>query len=331
MLIPLLLALWAVPSSSTPVGEVAQLQSQQARPASDLFTFRIGFWNNLHHFLYVLGRARNRAPDAQREAVVNAPKDLEELAARSDADRAAWDEAIAFYAAGPSKKDAVFDSDLVRQTRRIADARDQSDLPASDLEPALVTALTKAAPVYRAVWWPRHQRAAAARRDELQGLVEKHGNALVKRLTSLYGTAWPAAPRVIDLVAYSNWAGAYSTDGGLIVIGALDDYGGSLALESLLHESSHQWDDEMDRRLTAIAAKEGKRLPPQLSHALIFYTTGEIVKEAFPAHVPLGEKAGVWNRGLAPFKPVLEQYWQPYIRGRGTFEEAIAAVLAHLP
>jgi hypothetical protein len=32
-----------------------------------------------------------------------------------------------------------------------------------------------------------------------------------------------------------------------------------------------------------------------------------------------------------PFKPVLEQYWQPYIRGRGTFDEAIAAVLAHLP
>ena len=57
----------------------------------------------------------------------------------------------------------------------------------------------------------------------------------------------------------------------------------------------------------AIAATSGKRLPPQLSHALIFYTTGEIVKEAFPGHIPLGEKAGVWNRGLAPFKPVLER------------------------
>ena len=45
---------------------------------------------------------------------------------------------------------------------------------------------------------------------------------------------------------------------------------------------------------------------------------------------PAGSSS-VRNRGLAPFKPVLEQYWQPYIRGRGTFEEAIAAVLAHLP
>ena len=321
-LIPLLLALWAGPTSTTPVHDV---QVDRA-----LFTFRVGFWNNLHHFLYVLGRARNNAPDARREAVVNAPKDVEGLAARSEAERAAWDEAVAFYAAGPSKKDAVFDGDLVRQTQRIAAARDTTDLPGTDLDPALAAMLARAAPIYRAVWWPRHQRAAAARRDELQALVEKHGDALVKRLTSLYGTTWPDDPRTIDLVAYSNWAGAYSTDGGLIVIGSLNDYGGSLALESLLHESSHQWDSEMDRRLSAIAAKSGKPLPPLLSHALIFYTTGEIVKEAFPGHVPLGEKAGVWNRGLAPFKLVLEQYWQPYIRGRGTFDEAIAAVLAHL-
>jgi hypothetical protein len=322
VLIPLLLALWAGPTSTTPVHDVPVDRA--------LFTFRVGFWNNLHHFLYVLGRARNAAPDARREAVVDAPKDLEGLAARPEAERAAWDEAIAFYAAGPSKKDAVFDEDLIRQTQRIAAARDAPDLPAADLDPALAATLAKAAPIYRAVWWPRHQRAAAARRDELQALVEKHGDALVKRLTSLYGTTWPADPRTIDLVAYSNWAGAYSTDGGLIVIGSLNDYGGSLALESLLHESSHQWDSEMDRRLSAIAVKGGKPLPPLLSHALIFYTTGEIVKEAFPGHVPLGEKAGVWNRGLGPFKPVLEQYWQPYIRGRGTFDEAIAAVLAHL-
>src|SRR4029079_2111202 len=97
----------------------------------------VGFWNNLHHFLYVLGRARNNAPDARREAVVNAPKDLEGRGARPEAERTAWDEAVAFYAAGPSKKDAVFDGDLVRQTQRIAAARDTTDLPGNDLEPAL--------------------------------------------------------------------------------------------------------------------------------------------------------------------------------------------------
>ena len=37
---------------------------------SDQFAFRSGFRNNLHHFLYVLGRDRNGTPDRTREAVI---------------------------------------------------------------------------------------------------------------------------------------------------------------------------------------------------------------------------------------------------------------------
>lgn len=33
---------------------------------------------NRHHFLYVLGRAENKARDSSRTAVVNAPKDQEQ-------------------------------------------------------------------------------------------------------------------------------------------------------------------------------------------------------------------------------------------------------------
>jgi hypothetical protein len=29
-------------------------------------------------------------------------------------------------------------------------------------------------------------------------------------------------------------------------------------------------------------------------------------------------------------KPVLEQYWQPYLRGTGTLDEALASVIAHM-
>jgi hypothetical protein len=33
-------------------------------PGKPLFTLHSGFWVNLHHFLYVLGRARNGSPDS---------------------------------------------------------------------------------------------------------------------------------------------------------------------------------------------------------------------------------------------------------------------------
>jgi hypothetical protein len=294
-----------------------------------LFAFRSGFWVNLHHFLYVLGRARNGAADSRRAAVVKAPADVEGLAARTESERAAWDESIHYYAGGLSTKDAVFDAALVDIARKLAGAPDDADPAALGVPPELASTLKLAAPVYRAVWWPRHARANAARRDDLQAFVDRHGAAAVKRLTTLYQTQWPARPRTIDLVAYANWAGAYSTDGGLIVFASTDeDISGGLGLETLLHESSHQWDEEIERRLAVIAAKQGKPVPGGLSHAMIFYTSGAIVSELIPGHAPYADKSGIWTRGANPaLKPLLDRYWRPYIRGTGTFEEAAAKLL----
>jgi hypothetical protein len=331
MILTLLLAL-----AFRPVADAATLQLHtasagaigQSRLAPGLFTFRIGQWNNLHHFLYVLGRAKNGVPDMRREAVAAAPGDIAGLTARPDAERGAWDDAIRFYAAGLSTKDAVFDAEMVKVTQILTAVPDASDLSGLGLDPQLVAVLRRVAPVYRAVWWPRHERANHARRDELQALVEKHGAPLVKRLTSVLGTEWPAQPRTIDLAAYSNWAGAYSTDGGLIVMSSISESNvGLWGLESLLHEAAHQWDEQLERRLSAAAAKTGKPLPPQLSHAIIFHTCGELMREVFPDHIPSAEKVGIWNRGLGAFKPRLDQHWRPYLKGAGTFEEAAAKLV----
>ena len=321
-----LLAIWLSVTVLVPVPKDAP--SRQVSSAQ-LFSFRSGFWINLHHFLYVLGRAHNSAPDSRREAVVKAPADIEGFAERPEAERAAWDASIRDYAGGLSTRDPVFDDGLIDITRKLAAAHDDADPATLGLPPELAATLKRAAPVYRAVWWPRHARANDARRADLQVLLDKYGAAGVKRLTALYETKWPAQPRVIDLVAYSNWAGVYSTTGSLIVFSSLDEsITGPYGLEILLHESSHQWDEEIDRRLTSVAAKVGKPIPEDLSHAIIFYTTGEIVAELVPGHVPYAIKNGIWRRGQYPaLKQLLDRYWQPYIRGTGTFEQAAAKLV----
>ena len=44
-----------------------------AQAAGPIFRFESdGFWLNLHHFLYVLGRAEAKIADAKREAVAGA-------------------------------------------------------------------------------------------------------------------------------------------------------------------------------------------------------------------------------------------------------------------
>lgn len=297
-----------------------------------LFEFRSGFWGNLHHFLYVLGRAQNGAPDRTRSAVVKAPLEVQGFEAQGEAEKAAWKDAVSFYAGGLSKQDAVFDEALIRVTRALVSAADGSDLSGLNLDSDLVAALQRAAPVYRAVWWPRHREANRARQAELEQLLHAYGAKAVARLTALYATEWPKTPRTIDLCAYTNWAGAYSTDGGLIAIATTDaELSGSEGLETLLHEASHQWDEQIQQRLSAIAAKAGRPVPRLLSHAMIFYTSGAIIAELVPGHVPYAIKYNVWSRGMSALKPLLDTHWQRYISGSATFDEAVAAILADAP
>src|SRR6478736_925644 len=85
-----------------------------AQATSPIFRFETdGFWLNLHHFLYVLGRADVKTPDSRREAVAAAPADQAEgLTTLSEADRQAWRDAVSAYAAGPSRMDIVFDASM---------------------------------------------------------------------------------------------------------------------------------------------------------------------------------------------------------------------------
>jgi hypothetical protein len=306
---------------------VAPAPFRQQLPSPPI-EFRISFHNNLHQFLYVLGRAQNGAPDAQREAVVNAPRELDALAGRSAEDRAAWQSAIDFYANGLSKQDAVFDKELITTTQALAPFG--NGIPPVDH--ALAIVLSRAAPVYNAVWWAAHRHADEARRDDLERFVRQYGTSLAVRLTEVYHTQWPPQPRVVNLAAYTNWAGAYSTDNGLIEFTSTDpSIAGAAGLETLFHESSHQWDEEMEQRLSRVAAAIHAHVPRALSHALIFYTSGEVVKECIPEHVPYADRNGIWSRGgMRGVKPVLDEYWKPYLHGTGTIDDALAKVVSHL-
>ena len=69
----------------------AVVPASQKKP---IFIFHTDeFWLNLHHYLYVLGRAQNKTSDASREAVIGAPADQEKgLAALTASERNVWTE-----------------------------------------------------------------------------------------------------------------------------------------------------------------------------------------------------------------------------------------------
>ena len=107
----------------------------QAVPPSTIFRIETDeFWLNLHHFLYVVGRAQAKTGDANREAVADAPAEAERgLRTLTAEEHRTWRDAVTSYASGLSLKgrdprgpDADRHRDAGR-CRRSADAGGRGD------------------------------------------------------------------------------------------------------------------------------------------------------------------------------------------------------------
>ncbi len=285
---------------------------------------------NLHHFLYVLGRAENKTRDSSRAAVSGAPADQQQgMALLTPKEQALWKEAVLEYAAGPSKKDLVFDDPLPAMTLALARARNEKS-PGS-VDPSIDSVLVRAAPVYRKAWWSRHHAANKAWRAEIEALVKRYGTPVLSFITNAYHMEWATRGFDVHLSAYCNWAGAYSTSGNLLVVSSLAEGNqGLMGLETVFHEGMHQWDDDIDAALNEQAQRINKPVPGRLSHALIFFTAGEAVRHVVPDHTPYADKSGVWQRGMTREREGLVEIWKPYLDGRGTRDEAFAELIKRL-
>ena len=291
-----------------------------------LFTFRATVWMNLHHFLYVLGRAQNGTRDSQRRAVSKAPGDAGLIGSTSAKEHEAWNRAAGYYQKNLSPLDAVFDHDLISVTNALAAAGDAPTLAGVDIPPALRIALEEAAPVYRKLWWERHADSDRVRIQEIETLLARYGQPVSDIITKAYRMEWPPEGLTVQMCAYANWAGAYSTAGRLIVVSSTDDgVAGSEGLETIFHEAMHQWDDAMIPRLREIGARLHVDYPHNLFHSLIFYTAGYATARVVPGHHPYAD--ALWARGL-PGHDELDRYWLPYLRGEGDLQTALNGLVA---
>lgn len=301
----------------------------QPTPSSPFRFSADDVWLNLHHFLYVLGRAEAGMPDASRRAVADAPADQARgLETLTPAERATWQAAVTTYAEGPSQLDPIFDGPLIEAGGILADLGNAETLAGSGLDPELRRTLEVAAPIYRKAWWPDHRAANHRWHVALEPLIEQHGAAVLEFILRAYGFAWPADGYPVHVTAYTNWAGAFSTSGNLLLVSSLDRGNTGLsALETVVHEAMHQWDDAVWEPLLEEAREQGRYILRDLTHAMIFMTAGEAVRSAVPDHVPYAEANGLWDRGIGAFRPALDAAWLPYLRGRGTRAEAFAELV----
>jgi hypothetical protein len=323
------LALWVVAALALTV--VPPTQRDARAEGLDTPRLELGshFWPNLHQFLYLVAQAELGAAPTDRPTVRAAREDGLRKAELTDAERAGWERALAHYRSNLARL-APWD-ELADLNARLAGTEEHAtpQLPSPDN----ARALEGAAPAYRRIWWPSHHRANVRWIDEQSKRQKEFGRAVAQRLSRELHAKWPDMVIPVEIVAHCTIYGAFQQDAPamLHLSSTYVGHQGTGGFEQLYHEAAHLVDDVVLMSLTAEARRQG--MPENLgrwadlTHAIVFYASGNAVRRSLPDHVPYAEAQGVWRRAPAN-RTRLGTNWQPYLDGEIGFEDAIRRLVA---
>jgi hypothetical protein len=324
-----------------------------------VFEFHSGFWVNLHHFLYHEARARLAASEQRtadsKSAAPSSKTPANTAPALNPTEKRTWNEVLDYYATNYAGKDPLVNIDLILLKNQLGDFEDCTELTGhknracdAGLPGNIGPILEAAAPIYRAHWWADHDRANRRWVIRVAPLVREKGVDLSERLADIYQTQWPKEKIRVEVCAYANSAGAYTTlDPLLVTISSTDPRNqGPEALEVLFHEASHGIAQPVEAAIRRECKQRDKPIPRDLWHALIIYTTGEVLRPVMtqanaektdnsslsqPAktnEVPSALRDILTQRGWDEYQRLLATYWQPYLDGRVNFDDAIAHLIS---
>ena len=332
-------------------------QSSGVETPLPVFEMHSGFWVNLHHFLYLQARLSMGKSSLPTETVRGAAQPDESPASLIDfplAEILAWQDAVAFYSKDLAGRDLLLNGDMEIINNQLALLESCPDLEGkttplcrSGLRQDLVEALEKAAPVYRAHWWPQQDQANRDWIARVVPRIEKMGVELSGQLADVYQTPWPAQRLRVDVVWYAGPFGAYTTlDPTHVTISSQDPRNrGVYGFEVLFHEASHAVAGGVNAAIAKQFRERDKPIPRDLWHALLFYTTGEIVRRdveygtmtladdsasGASSYLPYAARFGLYSGSWERFRGLLDLYWLPYLDGKVSFETALARIATNM-
>jgi hypothetical protein len=291
------------------VSAVIAFPAAQLKP---LFTFHSNAWLNLHHY------ARSNARGGP------APTGL------TEAERAQWAAGVEFYKPYVNR-DLNADEGMVAIKTALRGAEGKPSLDGIAIDAALKATLERMMPVYQKRWWPEHDRANRDRIAAMQPLVDRHGAALSQALARAYDVSWPRDPIPVDLTITAGASGAYATsEPSPHITISPSTFSGYTALEMLFHESTHgivplyTWVSEAATTLKV-------KVPPQLSHAVLFYTAGELTSRELKGR---GIEYTAWANAAfydsmcgAGCGDKMVEHWLPRLDGKRSIPDALSALV----
>jgi hypothetical protein len=319
-------------ADSAPGAPIANGQAEVDRTPH--FVFYSSELFNLHQFLYQCAKTLDRRERMRTARGAVEVLEMDAVDGLQGDERATWFAALEFYRSDVIARDLLFDGDMYALKHQLASIDDPDgdwNWPV-ELDASYEHALRAALPVYRARFWKQHDggnREWTA--SAVKGLA-RYEASLVERMTSAYGGEWPDEPMRVDVCAYANWAGAYTTGGPPhITLASTDaESQGHAALEVLVHEASHTRELFSGLRGELFAAYEtaGREPPSDLWHLFIFLTAGDSVERVLAAdgvdhYAHYGDRTGLYLRAnWAQLYPRVQPAWSAYLAAE--IERAVA-------
>jgi len=180
-------------------------------------------------------------------------------------------EAYAPYIEGDLRRDM--------DTRALTEAlRDGG--PSAVADPTVRAALEGLMPIYEQTLWPSHKAQSESLKAQLRPLLEAHEAEMRQRLSDQLEQPWSDDPIRVDLLAYANWAGAYTAnEPNHITLSSLDADVRRYAFEILFHEAMHsdplgaRLYDQVNEPLAETGINAGR-----FWHNVLFYISGRAAK-----------------------------------------------------
>ncbi|NND45929.1 MAG: hypothetical protein HKN58_11450 [Xanthomonadales bacterium] len=297
------------------------------------FAFHSDFDTNLNDALVIAGRER-AANRAELFKGGNAKACFDGLA---PSQRAGWNLAVDYYAriVSPAGWD---DRQQFLLRIALAGLAENLDERASGYLELAEHMRGAAEPAYTACGWDQQDAANRAWVERLMPRIQQHGAAIAQRLEAVYGTPWHGLPLRVDVVAHAPPVGAntiwLNPEGGHILVSSgIED---ALALEIMFHEASHTLvsygrGDPLPLALEAAAQNTGVELPRDLWHVVMFYLTGEVMREVLgEAYTPYMVTQGLWDGRWGRYREAVEASMPAYLEGSATLQQAAASLLQKL-
>jgi len=210
-------------------GSGAGLEEIKVTSPKGLFEFHIDPMVSLHHFSYHYARSLSRQKLRSRVPMTLSDKLLVEVGFQKQVP--VMVEAYKSY----FDKNLLFDPSLSDLRKHIQKGVDHVE------DANIANYLREAAPSFGKTIWPAHCMNSAQLLQQYLPLLEKHEQEIGDRISSFMGTHFPDTPIRVDLVKYSNRAGAYTDqDPNNIVISSSDTtMSDGHFFEILYHEALH--------------------------------------------------------------------------------------------